>query len=237
MHPLPVLCFPPAGAGASFYGRWQGQSSSLEIIPVDLPGRERRYAEPPHTDLNALVAQLAIELQAVVGETSQLAVFGHSFGAVLAYETLRELLARDMSRHTVLFVSGSAGPGTVRANPIAGLPDAEFLAAVRRITGYSDPALDNLELRELLLPALRADVEMHESYRPVSAEPLTVPVVSIRGSADALVSSEAAAEWQAVTTRELRTTEIHGGHMYLVSSWTSVIELIERTLSAERVEV
>jgi surfactin synthase thioesterase subunit len=60
MNSVPVLCFPPAGAGASFYGRRQAQSSSLEIIPVDLPGRERRFVEPPHTDLNALVAQLAI---------------------------------------------------------------------------------------------------------------------------------------------------------------------------------
>lgn len=232
MTTIPVLCFPPAGAGASFFHRWRGSSPLLEIVPVEVPGRERRFAEAPHTDLHALVAQLARELDAVTADASRVALFGHSFGAVLAYEVARALLARDPERDLALFVSGAAVPGTPRPLHIADLPDAEVVPAIQRLTGHRDPALEHPDLQALVLPALRADVEMHERHRPAARPPLRVPVVAIRGRRDPLVSARTAAGWRALTSAEFRMTEMDGGHMYVIEAWPRVVGLMESVLLA-----
>jgi surfactin synthase thioesterase subunit len=232
---VPVLCFPPAGAGASFYHRWRGSSPWLEFVPVELPGRERRFAEMPHTDLEDLVAQLAAELDDRAGDASRLVVFGHSFGAILAYETVRALLRRDETRDLVLVVSGSTAPGRPRGRPLADLPDDELVPALRRMTGHHNPALDDPDLRELLLPVMRLDVKMHESYRPAAQQPLAVPIVALRGRQDELVSARAAAEWRTFTREGFSMAELPGGHMYLEDSWRLAIDLIERGLLAEAV--
>jgi surfactin synthase thioesterase subunit len=134
-----------------------------------------------------------------------------------------------------LFVSGSPGPWTQRETRASGLTDEGFLEQVREFAGYRHPALEHPELRGLLLPALRADVEMHENYLAPSDKPLSVPVVSIRGSHDELVSREQAAEWSAASTAEVTQVEIPGDHMYLVASPARLVKLMDETLATKRV--
>jgi surfactin synthase thioesterase subunit len=235
VSPVPVVCFPPAGAGASFYHPWRDFSAVLQILPVDIPGRERLFAEPPHQDLPSLVRALVDSVRHQLGDTGRVAFFGHSFGAVLAYEAARELHRMAPERELELVVSGSAGPGTPRGTPLAGLPDAELLAGVRRMTGWSDPSFDEPELQELLLPALRADVTMHEAYRPVPSPPLPMSVTVMRGLGDPLVTARGASEWAHVTSRPLRTLELRGGHMYLTENWRAALDLLEGVLLGPRV--
>ena len=134
-----------------------------------------------------------------------------------------------------LFVSGSPGPTTQRATRATGLSDEDFLARVREFAGYTHQALEHPELRELLLPTLRADVEMHENYRAPSDKPLTVPVTSIRGRHDELVSPAQAAEWEAATTGACRRVDLPGNHMYLINSPADLVRLMGEVL-ATRVE-
>lgn len=240
--PVPVFCFPPAGAGASFFHAWRAGSPRLRICPVELPGRERRFAEPPHTDLRVLAGQLAGEVAGQVGQVGtvdRVLFFGHSLGAVLAYETVRALAAAGAltGRQAALVVSGSAAPGIPRPYPLSGRPDEAFLDGLRRIVGGDLPALDDPELRELVLPVLRADVLMHESYRPVPGEPLAIPVVCLRGSQDPLVTPDGADRWAGVTTGRFVRHEFPGGHMFLVPAWRSVLELIETVDVAEGTKV
>jgi len=230
---LPVLCCPPAGAGPSFFNAWTRASGLLRIVPVELPGRERRFTEPLHTDLATLLPQLLHELDPAIVRAPRLVVFGHSFGAVLGYELVHALRARDRAQRLVLVASGSPEPGTPRPGRLTGLPDDEFVATLRRITGHHDPALDDPELRQLVLPIVRADVEAHERYRPhAGREPLDVPVVAARGRRDALVSAGELAGWAAVTTGEFRAVEFDGGHMYPVDGWRRVLRLLESVLFA-----
>jgi surfactin synthase thioesterase subunit len=233
-----VVCFPPAGAGATFYRDWQG-ADATRVLAVDLPGREKRFAEPVPTEVGALVRDLAPGLVESVAGTRKVAVFGHSFGAILAYEAVRAMLAIAPDLDATLVVSGSPGPGTLRGTRISGRDDDSFVASVRAIAGYHHPALDDLELRELFLPTLRADVLMHENYQPEHPEPLTIPVISLRGTADDIVTSAHAAEWRDVTTGRFQLVEIPGGHMYLIDSWPAVLEAIDHashTASSHTVE-
>ncbi|MGX9230208.1 thioesterase II family protein [Streptomyces albus] len=113
------------------------------------------------------------------------------------------------------------------------MTDEEFLRQVREFAGYSHPALEHPELREMLLPPLRADVEMHENYRSPSEKPLAVPLVSVRGEDDELVSRQQAAEWEAATTGGCRQVELPGGHMYLVDDPAGLMRLLEAELAGQ----
>lgn len=227
---IPVLCFPPAGAGASFFARWRAQGD-LALLPVALPGKEKRLAETPYRNMAELVAQLVPEVFGAIGDARRVALFGHSFGAVLAYE-VAVAMAGSATRELQLFVSGSPGPTTSRAERITGLDDDAFLDGVRRLSGYWHEAYNEPELRELLLPGLRADIETHESYQPGQPAVLDLPVVALRGTDDALVSADATATWAGVTTGGFRLVELPGGHMYLVDRWPEVIRIIQSALSS-----
>ncbi|GLZ28526.1 thioesterase [Lentzea sp. NBRC 105346] len=218
------LCFPPAGAGASFYHEWRGHQGALEIVPVELPGREKRFIDPVPHDLDGLAADIAPQL----AEHDKAVVFGHSFGAILAYETVRHALAKDAQLDLTLVVSGSPKPGVLRGTRISGRPDDEFIAGVREIAGYHHPALDDPELRDFLLPQLRTDVALHEGYQPKDQEPLTIPIITVRGEDDDVVSAPHTAEWAEFTSATFTQLEITGGHMYLVDNWRSLLAEVEK---------
>lgn len=219
MTRTPLLCVPPAGAGASFFRLWEGHGGPLEPHALHLPGRERRFAEHPLGDLNAIVDDVLPEAIELVGEAPDVVVFGHSFGAIIAYELARRLAVSAVwPGEPRLAVSGSAAPGIHLHAPIAELPDEAFVRAVREVADYTHPAMDDPELLELILPALRADMRVHENYRPRPGALLKLPVLSVRGTDDALISAEAAAGWARVTTGSFATAELPGGHMYLIDN-------------------
>jgi surfactin synthase thioesterase subunit len=230
---VPVLCFPPAGAGPSFFQTWPGAAPTLRFAAVELPGKERRFAEKPATTMAELLQAITEDVLREVGTAGRVGVFGHSFGARVAYEVAR-LVARERPAVDVtLFASGAERPGVPRPAPIAGLPDDEFVVAVAGLAGYRHPAMDDPDLRELLLPALRGDIAVDETHQPALPDPVAFPIVSIRGADDELVSAAAAARWAEVTSAGCTAREIPGGHMYLVEQWQPLVALMERALAGE----
>ncbi len=237
MDPVPVVCFPFAGAGASVFRRCQEYPSDvLRICPVQLPGREERFGEPPYTEVSAAVADLLPEVLDLIDGAPVVALFGHSLGAVLGYEMAHQLTRADGVTVARLFVSGSPGPWTRRDRRATGLTDEEFLERVREFAGYAHPALEHPELRDMLLPTLRADVAMHEDYVAPSTKPLAAPITSIRGTADELVSAAQTAEWAAATSAGWRAVELPGSHMYLVDEPVELVRLMSDALARQRIE-
>jgi surfactin synthase thioesterase subunit len=227
VKPIQLVCLPFAGAGASFFREWKPLlPQGMDILPVQLPGREERFAEPLLTDVESAADEAAEQVTGRLGGAAQVMIFGHSLGAVLAFELARRLADTATVPLTGLFVSGSPGPWSGRAQRATGLDDDAFLARIRGFAGYTHPALEVPEMRELLLPLLRADVEMHENYRPRSAEPLTVPVTSVRGRDDELVTAAQAAGWADATRGGFTTAELDGGHMYLTTEAASLLARI-----------
>lgn len=162
-------------------------------------------------------------------------LFGHSMGAVLAYELAHRIeRSGGPVRLAALVVSGAPGPWTPRTDRADGLPDEEFAARVRAFAGYDHPALADPEMRELLLPTLRADVRLHESYVPSTDRKLDAPVVSVRGREDTLVGAAEAAEWGRATTGKLTVAEPAGGHMYLTERPGELLELVAAEVRAAR---
>ncbi|AJF67778.1 thioesterase II family protein [Streptomyces vietnamensis] len=230
-----LVCLPFAGAGASFYRPWQrvAEPLGIDVLPLQLPGRERLIDEEPYRDASAAAEGLRTDLLAALGDTPgahRVALFGHSLGAVLAYELTRRLTATADVTVVHLFASGSPHPAEPRSAHATGLDDDAFLARVSEFAGYTDEALQDPEMRELILPTLRADVEMHESYLPADDRPLPVPVTSLRGSADTLVSRTEAEAWARTTDAGFRAVELDGGHMYLAESAPELLRILAANL-------
>jgi surfactin synthase thioesterase subunit len=234
---IPLICLPFAGVGPSFFKEWGTLTSGhLEIIAVQLPGREKRFVEEPYRDVATAVTGILPEVLERVGERDRVIIFGHSLGAVLAYELSHQLAKTMHIQVAHLVVSGSPAPWALRKRRATGLDDQAFLAQVREFAGYDHPALNDPDLRDMLLPVLRADVEMHENYCPSWNSPLPVSITSVRGTDDELVSREEAAQWHSATTMPLQVVELPGSHMYLTTSAGKLLrvieELIEQTISA-----
>jgi len=226
---LPVLCFPFAGAGAAAFRRCQEFSARrVRIIPIELPGRATRFAQPPYTTVSEAVDGLYPEIAELLAGEPEVAMFGHSLGAVLAFEMALKLEPSFAVRG--VFVSGSPGPWTRRARRASGLSDDEFLERVAELAGHSHPALEDPELREMLLPVLRADVEMHEAYLGTPGVRLDAPLFSIRGADDDLVSAAEAAEWADATTGAFRAVEVPGDHMYVADDPLALVRLVDDLL-------
>ncbi|WP_405981989.1 thioesterase II family protein [Streptomyces sp. NBC_00158] len=224
-----LVCLPFAGGGAGFYRAWpKHRLAGTSIVPLQLPGREERFGEQPHTDVQTAARDLVRSLEGRA--EGRIALFGHSLGAVLAFEVARELEARGAVELCHLFVSGSPGPWTGRSERATGLGDDDFVEQVARFAGYRHPALDDPTLREVLLPTLRADTEMHEDYKPSSADPLMVPITALRGTDDTLVSKEGAAQWAAATRGDFGYLELPGGHMYLADAPEQLLDTMGRVL-------
>ncbi|MFE9633670.1 thioesterase II family protein [Streptomyces sp. NPDC006463] len=222
-----LLCLPFSGGGAGFFRPWGNLGvPGVEVVPLQLPGREERYAESPHFVLENAVADLASQAERLTADRRPIAIFGHSrFGAVLAFELARRLESRPQFDLIRLFVSGSPGP-RVRPPRISDLADEDFLIRVEEMSGYRHAAFDHPQLRDLLLPLLRADTAIHEDYEPFSDAPLSTPITSVRGTHDVLAPRELAELWGAVTSKPFEILEMPGGHMYLTESSRVLLEKI-----------
>jgi surfactin synthase thioesterase subunit len=235
---LCVICFPFAGAGASFIKPWKADAGSfLEIYAVQMPGREQRFNEEPYRNVKQAIDAMLPEILGDVGEKRPLIVFGHSMGAILAYEFAKHLYKTINSNVALLIVSGSPAPWGQREQKATGLDDDAFITRVEEFAGYRHPALEDPEMRDLLLPILRSDIEMHENYAPDDQKKIPIPTIAVRGVRDELVSLRQIEEWSDVTSSSFYTKEFQGGHMYLVENHTELIDFIEQAARQQELEV
>lgn len=205
-------CLPFPGAGASAYLPWADILPPwVELCAVQLPGREDRFLEEPLTRFPDVVEAVAAAL--APGATRPYALFGHSGGALLAYDVARALAARGLPRPVHLFVSGESAPGHPSADaPAHALPDAAFLEAVRARGGLDEELLANEELVELVLPILRADFTWYETYRPAQGALLDCPVTAYAGRADDLIDLAGVRRWGELTTGPFKVHILDGDH-------------------------
>jgi surfactin synthase thioesterase subunit len=222
---IPFVCLPFAGAGASFFYPWNEKAGQeIEIVPIQLPGREWRIDEEPYQDVNTAVNELFPDIAGELG-TGPVMLFGHSLGAVLAYELAHRFSAAPGFDVARLIVSGSPGPWTRRARRATGLPDSDFLYRVSEFAQYNAETMQNPEVRKLVLPTLRADVKMHEEYVSGTSDLLSAPITSLRGHDDQLVTADHAAEWAKATSREFELRELPGSHMYITQGADEILRL------------
>lgn len=214
-----LLCFPYAGGGTGVYQPWlRHLPGDVELSLLQLPGRDRRTAEPLMRDLRAMAAQLGPELGPFDGVP--LVLFGHSMGGLLAYETAHWLRDRRGVAPSLLAVSGRRAPHlpSRRRSPrpsVAELSDEDFIDVVLRLGGTPPEVLANPELRAMFLPILRADFEAVETYRHEPRRPLDCPIAAFGGTGDPFAPVDDLAAWAQHTTGPFRSRAFPGDHFFL----------------------
>jgi surfactin synthase thioesterase subunit len=226
-----LVCFPSAGAGASVYGRWaQHLPPELDAWAAQLPGREARRLERSLSDIHEIADTCARLMEPALDRPFVL--FGHSMGALVAFEVARRLAARG-KEPLALFLSGRAAPHLTRGyDGVAHLSDDEFIERMDTLFGGVPELLrTDAEFRELYLPPLRADVNAVASYRPVDDAPQTFPIHVLGGAQDKSVSREALEAWQGYAKGYFEVHTFPGDHFHVYSTREPVIALITRTIA------
>jgi len=225
-----LFCLPHAGAGASAFRRWAGLlAPEVELVPIQLPGRENRLAEPPAADLGELAAQLTGPVRERAGD--RFALFGHSMGALVCYELAAALC--DLGTPPVaLVVSGHTPPHRPRAKLYpAGLEDADLLEFLETCGGTPAEILASKDMVDLILPTLRADLSACRAYRPRPRPPLPVPVTGFVGIEDPVVSPAEFAGWAELTSAGCHVARLPGGHHGVYDAAALVAATLRRVLA------
>jgi medium-chain acyl-[acyl-carrier-protein] hydrolase len=227
---LRLFCFPYAGGSAQIYRAWpQRLPPSVEVCAVQLPGRGNRLREPPFTDLDTLVRALAEALLPYLDQP--FAFFGHSMGALICFELAHRLRERGSPGPIQLFVSGHRAPQLKRDEPTSyDLPEPELLEELRRINGTPREVLEHPELIQLMLPLLRADFKVVQTYLYAPRAPLDTPLTAFGGLRDADVSREQMAGWREQTTAEFSLHMLPGDHFFIQTSEALLLEVLSRRL-------
>ncbi len=207
-----LLCLPHAGAGASVYRAWgRGLHPRVAVRPLQPPGRERRREEPPYTAAGPLARDLARTITAAV--PGRYALFGHSTGAICAFETVRELRRLGAPPPVHLFVSGRRAPRLPMVrHDLAALSVAQLADVLRDLGGTPEDVLAQPGLLATLQPVLAADFALNEGYPYRPEEPLTVPITAFAGEHDPGADPAAMAGWADETAAPFRLHLLDGGH-------------------------
>lgn len=230
-----LVCFPHAGGSAAAYVELaRTLSAEFDVVSVQYPGRQDRFAEAPFTTLAPLVEAVAGELAIELARDRErpYALFGHSMGALVAFETARLLIRDGLPVPQQLFLSGRGGPLCHTGDEGKPWDDADVLADLHRLGGTDQTMLDDPDILEMVLPALRADYRAVATYRWTRGEPLTVPVTALIGDQDPLVKVNEARTWGEHTSGDFALKVFAGGHFYLTDRIGQVAATVSEGLLA-----
>jgi medium-chain acyl-[acyl-carrier-protein] hydrolase len=227
---LRLFCFPYAGGGALAYHQWWRElPPEIDVVPVELPGRGHRMREPARRSFPGLIS----EIEAAISPHLDIdfALFGHSMGATIAFELVRQLRRRGLPQPRLLIVSGRRAPQLPADDPPTyNLPEAEFIAELHKLNGTPKEVLDSQELMSLMLPLLRADFELIQTYQFTPDAPLSCPISAYGGTEDSELPRNRLLPWREQTTGEFSLRMLTGDHFFLRSSQTELLRLISRDL-------
>jgi medium-chain acyl-[acyl-carrier-protein] hydrolase len=232
---LRLFCFPYAGGGASVYRCFpEHLPSDVDVCPIQFPGREGRWGEPPFTRMPPLITTLADVLRPLCDVP--FALFGHSLGAYVAFELARELHRRQAPLPRHLFVSGARAPHIPDPAPhIHRLPDPLLLPRLLEYDRMPSAISGNAEYLQLFLPILRADFELYETYVYLPQDPLDCPIAAFAGLQDRKVSSPAVAQWKLHTKSAFTFHAFPGDHFFIFRHQKSALASVTRQLFANEI--
>ena len=225
-----LFCFPYAGGSNLIYRTWgKTLGPSIAVCTAHLPGRERRLTEKPYTSALSIVEAAA---DAMIPHLDlPFALFGHSMGALIGFELARHLRRRNLPMPIHLFLSGRGAPNFGKRERVTyNLPADEFAEELRQLNGTPREVLEHQELMELMIPLLRADFQVCQTYDYTPEPPLDCPITAFGGLYDEAVTSEMVQAWRDQTTSKFRLCMIPGDHFFINSAQDRVLSVLSQEL-------
>ncbi len=224
------FCFPFAGGSPYIFRNW------LEFLPVwsevgsiQLPGRGGRLFETPYRRIENLIEDLSEAMMPFIDKP--FACFGHSMGALLIFELARFWRINSIKMPEIIFVSGCVAPQVYeKEKPIHKLPDNDLIGELNRLGGTPQELLENAELMQLVLPALRADFEMLHFYSHKPEPAFNFPIAAFGGDSDKDVDFARLQAWREQTTNDFSMEIFSGDHFFLLSQTLPLLEKINEKL-------
>jgi medium-chain acyl-[acyl-carrier-protein] hydrolase len=230
---LRLICFPYAGAGTAVFRAWPDTlTEAIEVRVAQLPGRSARLREDRHEQMPPLIETLAKALRPLLDRP--FAFFGHSLGALVAFELAREL-RRQALAPIHLFVSGHIAPDLPNPAPlIHELPQEAFLRELQSLNGMPQAVLESKELLEIVLPAVRSDFTLLETYEYVPQPPLGCPITAFGGLQDPRTSKRGLESWRSQTIEKFDLVMLEGDHFFIDTSRPVLLDSLARRLSEKK---
>jgi medium-chain acyl-[acyl-carrier-protein] hydrolase len=232
-----LFCFHCAGGSASEFRGWPAQlPGRVELVAVQLPGREARVKEPFIADMEELTGGIVDAMTPLLDKPY--AVFGHSFGSIGGFEAIRKLRRRGLPQPFLFIPAGRQGPQLADKDPpIASLPREAFIKELQKDYGdHIGHVLESAELREVFIPQIQADFALSETYRFRAEPPLDCPIVAFAGVDEEDLCARELDAWSEHTSGSFRSRRFPGDHFFIRESQALVIEAIRQEIAGVRRE-
>jgi len=188
--------------------------TSVEVCPVQLPGRENRIQEEPYTNLSNLVNDLSDLIRPLLDVP--FIFFGHSMGGLIAFELARSIRKKDMALPNLLIIAGLVAPHDPDQPPVVHhLPPNEFVEYIRQLEGTPEEVLKNPKLMDFFMPLLRADFTLYEKHQYYKEAPLQCPIVVYGGLEDESVPEKTLVSWRDLTSLSFKKRMFPGNHYFI----------------------
>lgn len=224
-----LVCFPHAGGSASYFHPVSARfAPAVDVVALQYPGRQDRRQEPCLTDIGSLADHITAEIASLPALPT--VFFGHSMGAVLAFETLVRLEARSSPASLALVASGRRGPATTRRETVSEESDEALIREIRKLNGTESSLLADDDILRMALPSLRGDYRAIESYRCPASRVISAPITVLTGDSDPKTSLAEAGTWVQHTRGDFRMRVFSGGHFFLQEHAVGVGDEIAKDL-------
>ncbi|KUL39426.1 thioesterase II family protein [Actinoplanes awajinensis] len=223
-----IICFPHAGGAASYFRSWPAWlPEKCELLAVQYPGRQDRVQEPCIRDMKEMVETLVPVLAPL--RDRPLVFFGHSMGAAIAYETAVDLERTLDCSVRLLAVSSREAPDSIVPRDLHRQSDEALVDDIKKLGGFEPEIFDVPELRALVLPTVRADYQLIETYQP-SLHKLRAPIAAYAGNLEAELLPDGLEAWAHCTQAGFWSKLFGGDHFYLQKNEESLVQdLVRRT--------
>jgi medium-chain acyl-[acyl-carrier-protein] hydrolase len=227
-----LFCLPYAGGSPLVFRNWaQRLPPSIEVCPVQLPGRGNRLKERPFTNMSDLVPAVAAALTNYLDKP--FALFGHSLGAVTCFELTRRFAATHLPGPLHLLVAGCNAPQMRSEVPsMYNRPDSEFIEYLRELRGTPPEVLQHTDMLRLMLPMLRSDFEVSETYEYSVQPPVNCPITALGGTEDVEVTEAGLQAWREHTVESFAVDLLPGDHFFLHASEAKLVDILSRVLDS-----
>ncbi len=234
MSHMKLLCLAHAGGSATMYYKWNKMSVSVEILPLELPGRGTRWSEPLCHRIEEAAAYLYQKAIAHLERDEAYMLFGHSMGSLLAYELARLLRNNGYREPAHLFVSGGRAPHFVSESSYTYTSEEDFKNRILSYDPASNVIFEQQELYDLFIPILKADLNMLGSYVHKNKDSvLRCPITALAAIDDSSVPLHEAEAWKLYTDNVFSLKEFEGGHFFIHQQGEPILSIIQQFIQLD----
>ncbi len=214
---------------ASVFRRWaRDLINNVELVAIQLPGREERFGEALLDNIDDIINNLFLHFDYI---DKPFVFLGHSIGALIAFEFARILRMKGQSQPKHLIVSGTKAPQIpLKKTPIHNLPEIQFIQELKKYNGIPDDILQDKEIMSIFIPIIRADFRVSEIYSYQHQSPMDFPITALGGSNDDTFYYNDLEQWKKQTNTYFQLYRFPGDHFFINSSYHEVIKIVNQIL-------